>query len=469
MTPRRRTLLALLAGASTSTGANSALAQCASPQTEPSPWSLRETVGADDRLKVSATARIRFDTIDGQPRPGFNAGDDVVNLRTTLFAEYDAGPVRIGTELYDSRAYGADTGTPISTNEVNVAEVVQAYVALDLDEPFGSRTRATVQAGRFVLNLGSRRLVAADDYRNTTNGYTGVRADVTGADGLRATAVYVLPIQRLPDDLPALLDNDHARDREGSDTRLWGGVMTWPGQTGRIAAEVSWFRFDERDTDSRRTRDRALDTLGGRLFRPATRGAVDFEVEAFHQWGSVSADTAPASVALDVSAQFFHADIGYSFDRAMKPRVSLRYDWVSGDKPGQTFERFDTLYGMRRAEIAPSGLYNAVGRANLSSPAVRLEWLPTPLTDAFISYRPLWLASRTDSFSTSSVRDASGRSGAFAGHQIELRVRHWLIADALRLEIGTLFLDKGRFLETAPNAPRSGDTHYSSLNMTAYF
>jgi len=272
MTPRRRTLLALLAGASTSTGANSALAQSASPQTEPSPWSLRETVGADDRLKVSATARIRFDTIDGQPRPGFNAGDDVVNLRTTLFAEYDAGPVRIGTELYDSRAYGADTGTPISTNEVNVAEVVQAYVALDLDEPFGSRTRATVQAGRFVLNLGSRRLVAADDYRNTTNGYTGVRADVTGADGLRATAVYVLPIQRLPDDLPALLDNDHARDREGSDTRLWGGVMTWPGQTGRIAAEVSWFRFDERDTDSRRTRDRALDTLGGRLFRPATRG-----------------------------------------------------------------------------------------------------------------------------------------------------------------------------------------------------
>lgn len=444
-------------------------AQTASPQTAASPWSLREAVGADDRLKLSATARIRFDTIEGQPRPGFNASDDIWNLRTTLFAEYDTGPVRFGTELYDSRAYGGDARTPISTNEVNVAEVVQAYAAVDLAAPFGAGTTATVQAGRFVLNLGSRRLVAADDYRNTTNGYTGLRADVTGRDGLRATAIYVLPTQRLPDDLPSLLDNAYGSDREGSDTRLWGGVATWNGLFGPVAAEVSYFRFDERDNDSRPTRDRALDTFGGRIFRPAAVGAWDFEIETFHQWGSISAGTAPTAATLDVSAEFFHADVGYSFDRPMKPRISLRYDWVSGDRPGQTYERFDSLYGMRRAEIAPSGLYNAVGRANLSSPAIRVEWLPTPATDAFISYRPLWLASRTDSFSTSSVRDGAGLSGAFAGHQIELRVRHWLVRDALRLEVGTLHLAKGRFLESAPNAPDTADTTYTSLNVTAFF
>jgi len=444
-------------------------AQSASPQTAVSPWSLQEVVGAGDRLKLSATARVRFDTIDDQPRPGFNASDDVLNLRTTLFAEYDAGAVRFGTEIYDSRAYGGDARTPISTNEVNVAEVVQAYAAVDLNEPFGVGTTGTLQAGRFVLNLGSRRLVAADDYRNTTNGYTGLRADVMNRDGLRATAIYVLPTQRLPDDLPALLNNDFQLDREGSDTRLWGGIATWSGLIGPVGAEVSYFRFDERDNDARQTRDRALDTFGGRIFKTPAVGGWDFELEAFRQSGAISASTAQASATLDVAAEFFHADVGFSFDQPMKPRISLRCDWVSGDRPGQTFERFDTLYGMRRAEIAPSGLYNAVGRANLSSPAVRIEWLPTPSTDAFINYRPLWLASRTDSFSTSSVRDETGRSGAFAGHQLEVRVRHWLVKDALRLEVGTLYLTKGRFLETAPNAPDAGDTVYSSVNATAYF
>jgi len=467
--PTGAAVCALLCSLLSLTSVGAARAQTASPQTTASPWSLRQLVGADDRLKLSATARIRFDTIDGQPRPGFNASDDVWNLRTTLFAEYDAGPVRFGTELYDSRAYGGDARTPISTNEINVAEVVQAYAAVDLDAPFGAGTTATVQVGRFVLNLGSRRLVAADDYRNTTNGYTGLRADITGRDGLRAIAVYVLPTQRLPDDLPSLLDNAYGSDREGSDTRLWGGVVTWNGLFGPVGAEVSYFRFDERDNETRTTRDRALDTVGGRIFRPAAGGSWDFEVEAFQQWGSISAATAPTAATLDVSAGFFHADVGYGFDRPMKPRISLRYDWVSGDKPGQNYERFDTLYGMRRAEIAPSGLYNAVGRANLSSPAIRMEWLPTPATDAFISYRPLWLASRTDSFSTSSVRDVTGRSGAFAGHQIELRVRHWLVRDALRLEVGTLHLARGQFLKTAPNAPDTGDTSYSSLNVTAFF
>jgi hypothetical protein len=45
-------------------------------------------------------------------------------------------------------------------------------------DAFGTGTKLGLQAGRFTLNLGSRRLVAADDYRNTTNGYTGIRADL---------------------------------------------------------------------------------------------------------------------------------------------------------------------------------------------------------------------------------------------------------------------------------------------------
>lgn len=446
-----------------------AVGQTASPQTAPSPWSLHDAVRAPERLKLSATTRVRLDLIEGQPRAGFNAEDAVWNLRSTVFAEYDTGPVRFGAELYDSRAYGADAKTPIGANEVNAWELVQAYAAVDVEDPLGPGSKAVVQAGRFVLNLGARRLVAADDYRNTTNAYTGLRGDLVTPGGLKATAIWVMPVRRLPDDLPSLLDNAYGADREGSDAVLRGAVVTKPGLFDDVAGELTYLRFDERDTAERPTRDRALDTFGGRVFRQAARGRVDFEVEAFRQTGRISTGTAATGPKTGVSAGFLHADVGYSFDARFSPRVSLRYDWVGGDRPGATFERFDTLYGMRRAELAPSGLYNTVGRANLSSPAVRVEWLPTARTDAFVHWRPLWLASRTDSFSTSGLRDETGRSGAFAGHQLEARLRHWFVQDALRMEVGTLYLAKGAFLQDAPGAPDTGDTLYISLNLTAFF
>ncbi len=139
---------------------------------------------AGDGWKVSGSARLRYEAVGGQVRPGFNASDVLINMRTTLFAEHRSGPLRIGGELYDSRAWGGDRATPISTNEIDVFEPVQAYVALDLKS--SALGPVTLQAGRAMLNLGSRRLVAADDYRNTTNSYTGLRLDLAPA-GVRTT------------------------------------------------------------------------------------------------------------------------------------------------------------------------------------------------------------------------------------------------------------------------------------------
>lgn len=417
---------------------------------------------------MSGTMRVRHDGIEGQPRPGFNESDSVINLRTSLFAQYDTGTVRFGAELYDSRAWGGDARTPISTNEVNAAELVQAYAALDLEQPFNLKGRATLKAGRFVLNLGSRRLVAADDYRNTTNAYAGVHG-AWRAGPIQADVIHVSPVRRLPDDLPSLLDNGAAWDQASSAALLTGVVASRRDLVGRIGAEATILRFRERDSADLPTRDRRLLTWGGRLFAPPAPGEIDFEVEAFRQTGSISTDARAGADTAAVEAGFLHLDVGYSFDAPLNPRVSARYDWIGGDRSGPTFERFDTLFGMRRAEIAPSGLYNAVGRANMSSPAVRLEWTPNPLSDAFIHYRLLWLASETDSFSTSAVRDSSGGSGRFAGHQLEARWRQWLVEDALRWEIGWLELYKGRFLTEAPGAPATGDTRYISLNVTAFF
>lgn len=419
-----------------------------------------------DGLDLSGTVRLRYEAIANQPRTGYDREDDLVNLRTTLLAKYQSGPFTVAAELWDSRVYGEDDGTPVTTGEVNALEFVQAFVGWK--GSIGS-TKVSAQAGRFTLNLGSRRLVGADEYRNTTNGYTGLRLDLADTKGLTATAIYVLPQQRRPDDLNSLRDNAVAFDHEGFDLVLWGGTLAKAKAVGPVTVEASFYHLGERDQLGRPTRDRSLDTYGGRLIRDPASGKFDGEMEVLHQSGSISASMTPGAAPQSVSAWFAHAAAGYTFPGALKARVSVQYDRASGDHAGGSYGRFDTLYGMRRADLAPAGLYNAVGRANISTPGAKIEIAPSPRWDAFVTYHALWLAESTDSFSTTGVRDASGRSGAFAGYQFDGRFRWWIRPAALRVELDGVLLAKGRFLAEAPNAPPGGTSAYGSFNLTASF
>lgn len=424
---------------------------------------------APPAFKLSGSVRLRYEAIDGQARAGFDSNDTLTNIRTQILAEYRIDTIRIGGELFDSRVYGADPGTPLSTNEVNALELVQAYVATDIANPLGKGTKLSLMAGRFTLNLGSRRLVAADDYRNSTNGYTGIRMDMAAPGGIKATMIYTLPQVRLPEDAASLRDNAVRIDRESFDLILWGGLLSKAKAIGPAMAELSYFHLGERDAPGRPTRDRSLDTFGARLITEPTVGRLDYELEAIYQSGRISRSLAPDAAPQNVRATFFHVDIGYSFAGAWRPRLSVEFDRASGDKRGGRYGRFDTLFGMRRADLAPAGLYNSVGRANIATPGIRFEATPSRRLDWFAVYRAMWLASDEDSFSTTGVRDATGQSGDFAGHQFEGRVRYWLMPSRLRFEVNALLLSKGHFLRDAPNAPPKRTTRYASFNLTASF
>jgi len=422
-----------------------------------------------DGLHVSGAVRLRYEAIDGQARTGFNRSDDLVNLRTNVLAEYRHANLRAGVEVYDSRVWGDDSGTPVSTGEVNALEPVQAYVAADFADALGKGSNLALSAGRMTLNMGSRRLVAADDYRNTTSGYTGVRAQISAQGGWKADLAYMLPQYRLPDDSVGIRSARVKLDRESRDAVLWGGTLSKAAAIGPALAELSYFRFEERDSPRLATRNRSLDTFGGRLLSDPRAGGMDFEAEAFYQSGNVNASLSPVAPRLDVSAGFLHLEAGYTFKHEWKPHLAAEFDLATGDKSGGKYARFDTLFGMRRADLAPSGLYNAVGRANILAQGFRLEATPSKNLDWFVAYRALWLASDEDSFSTTGVRDPSGESGSFAGHQIEGRVRYWIVPSRLRFEFDGVMLAKGQFLRDAPNATPGRNTVYGSLNLTASF
>lgn len=412
---------------------------------------------AGSPLSIDFDLRARIETFDGQFRPGATPSDTALLLRTSLAATYDAGPVTVGGELVDSRAYFENRASSVGTTEVNALEPIQAYVTGHLGGG------ASLTAGRFTMNLGSRRLVARAAYRNTTNAFTGARFDWSSRAGDALTVFWTMPQTRLPDGLAAIEDNHVELDRERSGLQFFGVSGTKARVLGGTL-EAYVYRLAEDDSPSQQTRNRHLWTPGLRLYRAPASGAIDWELEGAWQTGRTRATTAPTDTGdLDVSAWFGHSSVGYTVASAFQPRLSIAVDYASGDHRGGKYGRFDTLFGARVFEYGPSSFYGAVSRANLVSLVARAEIKPSGRWDGYVAVRPLWLDSATDSFSGTGVKDATGSAGHYAGTQIDWRGRYWVIPKRLRLNAGFAILAKGRFLEAAANAPNTGDTHYGFL------
>ncbi|WP_375289694.1 alginate export family protein [Qipengyuania sp.] len=423
---------------------------------------LQNAVGSDD-FTIEGSVRARYETYDNTFRSSGAESADLLTFRTIIEAEYDAGPVRVGGQLQDARAYWADNGTPLSTAEVNAFELVAGYVTVELGDALSTGSSSELTAGRFLLNLGSKRLAASPGFRNTANGFTGARFDWSNKDrGQDLTLFYTLPQQRLPFDRPSLLDNSVEWDREGDELQFWGGIFSSAISRSGTTLEAYVYGVDENDRSGKATKNRHLVTPGVRLFSKAATGKVDFELEGAWQSGTIRTSSAASAPSVDVSAYTVAAEVGYTFDSALKPRLSIVGDIASGDDPGSTsFNGFDTLFGIRRGEWGPSSsLYGPLSRNNIRDLGVGLEVKPSKRFDAFVSARFVWLEEITDSFAKTGIKDASGQSGDYAGAQVEARVRYWVVPKRIQLDIGGAILAKGEFLRNAPNVINTDDTCY---------
>jgi hypothetical protein len=421
---------------------------------------LATALGAPDNLTITASMRTRFEAFGGQFRRGRAPSDEMLSLKTTLAAEYDGGDVFVGGELWDARTYGQDRLSSAGTTEVNAMELVQAYAGVKLgDHSKGAKSgHGKIKAGRFTLNIGSRRLVSRQNYRNTTNAYTGVFADWTTGDGYKIQLLWSMPQIRLPEDANGIRDDKVKWDKETTDLQFFGGHLTVPKTLGGVV-EAYAFGLREKDSPTRLTRNRRLWTVGARAFRKPAKGQWDHDIEAAYQFGKTRRTTGVTDLSdLDVEAWFAHAEVGYGFADKLKPRLSVHMDVASGDKrePGK-YGRFDTLYGARRFEFGPTSLYGPLGRANIVSPGIRLDIAPSKKWDAFVMARAAWAESRRDSFSSTGVVDTRGQSGRFAGYQGEARFRYWIVPERVQIDTGAAWLVKSSLLKNAPNAPATGD------------
>lgn len=426
------------------------------------PWRLADALGTGDELKLSGAYRVRYEHINNPFRSGLFGEDEILVERLSLAAEYKPGAFYIGAELQDSRAQLADNQTPIGTDDVNAFELLKGYIGYQTKNVFNQKDTFDISAGRLTLNIGSRRLAARNGYRNTVNSFLGINSNWQSGSGQKIQAFATLPTRRFPNDTASLLDNKVVFDKEDFGTVFWGIHYTDQQVFTDLVLEAYIFGLNEQDLSTRQTANRNIYTPGFRLRRGPSANSLDFEVEVIYQFGRSSLSNAPTAPLLDHSAYTYHTQVGYSFGDAWQTRLSFQYDAASGDT--DPFDnkngRFDRLFGIPAFEFGPTGLYGLLARTNLRTPGARISLRPTPKLDAYLAYRLASLDSARDALTTAGLQDTSGASGSKIGNQFEGRVRYQLVPGNVQLAFGGAYLNKGRFLRTAPGTGNARDAVY---------
>lgn len=445
---------------------------CTSPWQDVMAGPLQDRLDLPPWLRMSGSTRVRYEHLGGQFRPGLPPDDHALSLRTTLRTELGGERITALLELIDSRMSFERDGGVRSTGEVNALEPVQALVRWTLAPPSEGQRSAELSLGRFTLDLGSRRLVGSNSFRNTTNAFAGLLLRAQDRASRRVVAAIAMPQERRPTARDAIERDLVQLDRQSPDQAfglLWVGGLRGPHA---CVGEVTVLGLRERDSASLATRNRRLLSLGLRFSR-APRGArVEFEFESIGQFGTRRATASSTDMRdLDVFAWMLHASLAHRPHGSSPWKFGAGLDAASGDHDPQDHasQRFDQLFGPRRGDWGPTGLFGPLGAANVVSPFARVDWSGAGRWAHFARHRVLWLAQERDTFASTGVVDATGASGRFAGQLFEVRTRYWLVRERARLELGSAALWRGRFLREAPNAADHGDSWYAHADLEFWF
>jgi hypothetical protein len=419
-------------------------------------------------LSFSGSFRSRFETLDGEFRRNRVGSDQLLTLRTDLRLDLSRERWFAQAELIDARAYLASDDTPLNTTLINALEPVNAHVGLRLgdDEAAGG----VLRLGWQTLDLGSRRLVARNRWRNTTNAFLGASLDWHHATGSQTKAFAVSTMNRLPNDRAGLRDNDIELDDASAERRFVGLFHAGEG-LGR-PLELWALHLDEGDAPGAPSANRRLWTLGFRVRQAAGRQAWDWELESAVQFGRARATRLPADATdLDVRAHFEHLSVGYRFDAALEPRLALDVDYASGDADPEDdrFGAFDQLFGAAVGDLGPRGLFGAFNRSNLLLVGGRLDWRLPADVDGSLRIRQASLAERRDRWRGTLLGDPAGAPRDL-GVQTELQFR-WRPAGKHHSVAGGLaWLAKGAFqADPDVGTNEQGDSVYGWFDLSLAF
>ena len=391
---------------------------------------LRDTSDASSTvswLHLAFEQRGRIETLTNRFYDDGEGASRTLAVRSRIYAEVRelADPLKFIVELQDSRGTLADNPFFLPEQHHNELDLLQAQIRLS--NPNGEhRAPMLLQIGRFTMDLGGRRLAARNRMRNTTNAFDGVLWRVGPSTNWTLRTFASRPV----------IINPTALDTSQDGGLFWGSSYTQQ-VSQRTSIESYYLGLTD---DARSLPNRQYSTVGGRLVRSPTSGSADLEIESVWQFGRTD--------GLAHKAHFQHGTIGYQFSVTWQPRLAFQYDFASGDEnpEDQRFGRFDTLFGARRFELNPTGIYGPFTRSNLHTPGLRVSANPTNDFRMSVFYRAFWLAESRDAWVGPMLQDPTGTAGRFLGNQIEISTI-WQLFPSLNAEIGYAHFFKGSFID----------------------
>lgn len=351
-------------------------------------------------------------------------------------------------EGQDSRVHFGDLSEFdfLNTTIRNEYDILQLFMSATRENVFNTGLRTDLHIGRLTLDFGQRRLIARNDFRNTTNAFDGVHWQLANGQIWRIRTFLVEPVIR----------NEVQLDEQSQRFVFWGTYVE--------TDYLSWLRLnayyfglnDQRF--STLNLQRTFSTFGGRLYSHPQTGHIDYEIESAWQTGRLG--------NTDHFAHFQHLNLGYSFDLPWSPRFLIHYDYASGDRNPNDSQStgFDTLFGARRFEYTATSTFGPFFRSNISSPGWRVILIPIQDWTFQIKQRFWYLATSRGAFAGSGLRDATGESGNYLGHDVEIRIQ-WSVHKNLEFDAGYDHWFKGSYFDRLPASaglPAGGhkDTDY---------
>lgn len=325
-------------------------------------------------------------------------------------------PFRAAVEFGDSRRNNGNY--PLDNRDVNRTDIIQAYAELYFDkilpkDALGNKRPAFLRYGRMAMEMIDRRLIAVNQWRNTTNNFKGFRIQI-GQDKNDWQMDFLLlnPILRDINDYDKPDTNQEFRAIIGH-WRKWSDFMT---------LEPYYLSLKQEAAVANGNKPRNIHSIGLRLYGWIKNTGFNYDITGIHQFGDDNHK--------NQKAYAFTAEMGYTFQKSIyKPRISAFVGYASGDKNPNDDEsnRFERFFGFARPWSADDYFI----MENIIAPKIKLEFrskIKNTVVKVDTGYNFYWLASKTDRFNnflggTTNNRDLTGQSGSFLGHNFDFRIR----------------------------------------------
>lgn len=332
-------------------------------------------------------------------------------LRTRLYlgVKDKLDPFRFVVELQDSR--WENSQYPSTNREVNEFEPIQMYGELYFKDLLGADRPLYVRGGRMAFELLDRRLIANNEFRNTTNNFQGVRVRAgQETNDWFVDLLALQPINRLMYEFDETVEGQWFYGIVGSIQR-WSDVAT---------VQPYWLGLTQFDSETAPTEDDrfSIQTLGTRAYGIVGKTGWDWDVDLAYQFGSATDDRQQNAWA---SAY----EVGYTVESwSWKPRFSGFFGFGSGDLSPNDDEAntFNALFGFNQ----PWSRNDYFSWDNAIMPKVRVEFRPHADVQVEAGYGAFWLASSKAPWARAQLSDPTGKSGSWLGNEYDVRIRYRL-------------------------------------------